>query len=95
MSDRFGDYSIKMRAEVDEPKLTNYCPNDAEWFAEMFRLFLTNPDLLRYLRPRTYAALRRDFEPPEKRSWATVLFQAPPRTLNAARKKVKLAGGEA
>lgn len=97
MSDRkgryFGDYSIKMRAEVDEPKLTNYCPNDAEWFAEMFRLFMTNPELLRYLRPRTYAALRRDFEPPEKRAWAQVLFGAPPRTLNAASKKVKLAGG--
>lgn len=84
----FGDYSINLRKEVSEPKLTNYCPNDAEWFAEMFRLFLTNPELLRHLRPRTYAALRRKFYPPEKRSWGMVLVKAPIRTLNAARKKM-------
>lgn len=86
----YGDYSVKMRAETGEAKLTNYCPNDAEWFAEIFRLFVTNPELLRYLRPKTYAALRKDFEPPEKRSWAQVLVGAPQRTIAAASKKIQL-----
>ncbi len=38
----------------DEPPITSYAPNNDEWFAEMFKLFLTNPDLLRLIRPKTY-----------------------------------------
>jgi hypothetical protein len=37
-----------------ERPLTSYCPNNHEWFAEMFRLFVTNSDLLRRLRPKVY-----------------------------------------
>lgn len=84
----FGDFSIDFRRERNEERLTSYCPNDAEWFAEMFRLFVTNPDLLRVIRPRTYEGLRERYAPVELRSWEEVLQDAPERTLAACRKKV-------
>ncbi len=44
-----------------ESPLTSYCPGSwgtgqysSEWFAEMFRLFTTNPLLLKNLRPKTF-----------------------------------------
>ena len=88
----FGDYSVKLRAASGEPKLTSYCENDAEWFAEMFRLFVTNSDLLRLLRPKTWTLLRADFHPVITAPWAEVLQHAPTRTLRAAESKVKAAG---
>lgn len=87
----FGDYSIKMRAASAEDPLTTYCPNDAEWFAEMFRLFVTNPDLLRLVKPRTFDLIARDFEPLEKATWDVVLREAPERTFQAAERKIELA----
>lgn len=84
----FGDYSVLTRKASGEEKLTNYCPNDAEWFAEMFRLFVTNPDLLRILRPKTYALLRESFYPITNKDWQTVLRHAPERTMVAAVNKV-------
>ena len=39
--------------EMDKP-ITNYCPNNTEWLAEMLRLYITNPNLLMLLRPKTY-----------------------------------------
>lgn len=58
-----GEYSRHVRVKAKEPPLTSYCPNDWEWFAECFRLFVTNPLLLRALRPRTYAALCERWQP--------------------------------
>lgn len=81
-------YGKRAKAETGETPLTTYCPNPAEWFAEMFRLFLTNPDLLRQVRPRTYEWLRKDFKPVEKRQWDEVLAPAPERTLIAAQRKI-------
>ena len=43
-----------MNNRVSKRVLTSYCPNNAEWFAEMFRLSITNSQLLQQLRPRTY-----------------------------------------
>lgn len=37
---------------LDAAPLTGYCPNDNEWFAELFRLFVTNPDLFKRVRPK-------------------------------------------
>lgn len=82
-----GDFSVIVRNQSAEPKLTNYCPNDSEWFAEMMRLFITNPDLLRNVRPRTYRVLLGTFQPCETRSWEDVLEGAPLRTILQARKK--------
>lgn len=72
-----------------EEKLTNYCPNPAEWFAEMMRLFITNPDLLQKVRPLTYRLLRGYLTPVVKIAWEAVLFAAPDRTLLQARKKIE------
>lgn len=85
----YGDYSVNMRKAVGEPQLTSYCPNDAEWFAEMFRLFVTNPDLLRCLRPGTYAAISETFTPALSGSWRAVLTGAPERTIAAVERKLK------
>lgn len=81
-----------MRAS-GEPKLTNYCPNPAEWFAEMCRLFITNPDLLCRVRPKTYLLLIQHLQPVEWRPWETVLKGAPERTVAQAAKKITQAQG--
>jgi hypothetical protein len=89
----FGDFSTALRGHSGEEQISSYCPNTAEWFAEMFRLFVTNPDLLRQLRPRTYRELTAaGFRPLFGRSWAGMLAGAPPRTLTAARRKVEVVG---
>lgn len=84
----FSNFSREVRAQSGEPKLTNYCENDAEWFAEIFRLFITNPDLLRIIRPKTFEILSLYFVPVETRSWREVLATAPERTRAQAEKVV-------
>lgn len=83
------DYCQSVMKESGECKLTNYCPNPAEWFAEMFRLFVTNPDLMRKVRPKTYAILRERFNIVEKRRWQKVIAGAPARTIAQAEKKIQ------
>jgi len=85
----YGDFSIALRGQTGEPPITTYAPNDAEWFAEIFRLFITNPDLLRLIRPRTYKELRSQFEPVFSDRWDERLAGAPERTLKAARNKIE------
>lgn len=87
----FGDFSAALRGNSGEQPITTYCPNDAEWFAEMFRVFVTNPDLLRLLRPRTYRELRACFEPVFADAWRDRLRDAPARTIAAAEKKIEAA----
>lgn len=83
-----GDFSVTMRAESREPKLTSYCPNDWEWFAEMFRLFVTNPTLLLAVRPKTFMLMvNAGLRPVNPRPWRVVLKDAPPRTLEMAERK--------
>lgn len=84
----FGDFSIGMRKAAGEEPITSYCENDYEWFAEMFRLFVTNPDLLSEVRPRTYAEMRKHFTPVVADTWGHVLGNAPDRTIKQAGKKV-------
>jgi hypothetical protein len=78
-------------ARSGEKAITSYCPNDAEWFAEMFRVFVTNPDLLRLVRPRTYRELvgRRRFKPVFTDTWRDRLQGAPARTITAAERHVE------
>lgn len=73
--------------ETNEPAITSYAPNVNEWFAEIFRLFVTNPDLLRLIRPRMFVRLNDSFKSVESRSWDEVLIEA--RQQNAARNKIK------
>jgi hypothetical protein len=82
-------FSQSLRAQAKEPPLTGYCPDDGEWFAEMFRLFVTNPDLLERLRPRSFALIRCYFSPVVSLTWEQVLKDAPARTLDACRRKIK------
>lgn len=83
-----GDYSVTLRRATREDKITNYCPNDWEWFAEIFRLFVTNSDLLRELRPRTFDLIRERFKPVVDAPWRQVLKDAPPRNIIAAERKI-------
>lgn len=85
----FSNYSIGVRLRAKEEPLTGYCPNDAEWFAEMFRLFVTNPNLLKAVRPKTHKVMVDDgFVPCIAQPWQHVLSSAPERTFQQALKKV-------
>lgn len=84
----WSDFSIRMRESAGELPLTSYCPDDAEWFAEMFRLFVTNPDLLSKLRPRTHAEMLARFKPVFEDSWRERLQGAPDRTILSIERKL-------
>ena len=77
----WSDFSCRVKDESGEEPLTSYCPNAAEWFAEMFRLYVTNPDLLLQLRPRTHAELAQRFKPVFQDTWRERLAGAPDRTI--------------
>lgn len=71
---RGGIVAKTWREETREEPLTTYCPNDNEWFAEIFRLFITNPDLLRLVRPLTYLKLIERWSIlAETRDWESVI----------------------
>jgi hypothetical protein len=93
----WSDFSAIVRGHAGEKAITSYCPNDAEWFAEMFRVFVTNPDLLRLVRPRTYRELAGavGLQPVFTDTWRDRLRDAPPRTLMAAERQVERAAAEA
>jgi hypothetical protein len=83
-----GLYSRQLRNETGESPITTYTPNDAEWFAEIFRLFVTNADLLAKFRPKTYAKLAGRFKAVSAQNWEDELKDAPERTVRAARNKI-------
>lgn len=89
----FGDYSIELRKASREDKLTRYCPNDAEWFAEMFRLYVTNSELLALLRPRTWVRLSRDFKSVSNPDWREELGKdVPEKVVENLEHKLKMLG---
>ena len=57
------EFSEEVMRESGEKSLTGYCPNPAEWFAEMFRLFATNHALLKAVRPKTRELFRARWKP--------------------------------
>lgn len=83
-----GDFSERLRAATGEKQITSYVPNDWEWFAEIFRLYVTNSDLLKRLRPATYKVLRDLYRPVVDKPWRTVLKHAPQRTVEQAAIKI-------
>jgi hypothetical protein len=93
----WSDFSAVLRGRSGEKAITSYCPNDAEWFAEMFRVFVTNPDLLRLVRPRTYRELAGavGLRPIFTDTWLDRLRDAPARTVAAAERQVERAAAEA
>lgn len=85
----WSEFSTKVREASGEEQITSYCPNNAEWFAEMFRVFVTNPDFLLRLRPRTHRELlASSLQPVFTDTWRERLKEAPARTLAAAQRKV-------
>lgn len=64
-----GTYSKTVYEGSGEKPITSYCPNYGEWFAEMFRLFVTNPNLLKQIRPKTYKLIRAKFLPIKELPW--------------------------
>lgn len=81
-----------------EPPLTGYLGTNKEqvtfymeWFAEIFRLYVTNPDLCAKLRPRFFYAMKyHGFIPTTKDDWELCLLfnGAPSRIIEQARKKI-------
>jgi hypothetical protein len=53
----------------------------------MFRLFVTNPDLLRIVRPKTYAQMALRWTVIETRPWDVVLARAP-RQLDLLKRRI-------
>lgn len=85
-----GDYSIGVRARAGEKPVTSYCDNDAEWFAEIGRIFVTNPALLRAVRPKSYAVICERWKPLPGDDWMEALGEnVPERVIRAARNKIK------
>lgn len=75
----YSDYSARVREESGEGAVTGYCDGDHEVFAEWFRLFVTNPVLLKAIRPKTYAILTRRWKPLAGECWREVIGNAPAR----------------
>ena len=83
------EYCEQVMGESKEAPLTGYADNPAEWFAEMFRLFVTNPSLLRAVRHKTYTQLLLRWKPVTSAGWvATLGANCPSRVVNAQRNKV-------
>jgi hypothetical protein len=91
-------FSKKIWERSQEAPLTGYLGTDKhpatfwmEWFAENFRLFVTNPDLSRLLRPKFYREmLGSEIRPVLLGEWDEVLIRhlAPARIIEQARKKI-------
>lgn len=79
------EYGVGVMRRSGEAPLTSYCPNPWEWFAEIFRLFVTNPPLLQSVRPKAYKILLEKFRPLPSSDWRVNLgSNVPPKVLKAA-----------
>lgn len=85
----YSEYSTTVMKTSGEAPITSYAPNPAEWFAEIFRLFVTNHALLYYIRPKTWEILRHKWEPVSNDSWEEEIGNAPDRIMDNLRKKIK------
>ena len=91
-------FSKRIWEQSREAPLTGYLGTDKqtatfwmEWFAENFRLFVTNPNLCWMLRPRFYeTVMAHGIEPILLDDWEGVLLLngAPSRIVEQARKKI-------
>ena len=80
------DRALWRVVESREPKLTSYEPNEGETFAEAFRLFALNPELLREGRPyRWQLMVDLGLKPLHSLPWTEVLRHAHPAYHQAAR----------
>jgi hypothetical protein len=85
----YGDYCIKVKKRSGEKPISGYADDDWEWFAEMFRLFVTNPVLLMNLRPKTYTILRERWQPVGLFDWKKELgADVPSRVITVIEKRI-------
>lgn len=85
---RGGIRAASWHSETGEPAITTYAPDVNEWFAEIFRLFVTNPSLLCRIRPKMYNKLAVEWRMlAESRDWKEVLAGAD-RQIKAADNKI-------
>lgn len=97
-------FSFRIHEQSGEKPLTGYLGTDKkeqtfymEWFAEILRLFVTNPDLCRLLRPRFYrAVVGAGLKPIATGTWEQVLARhaATLRIVDQTRKKIESAGDD-
>jgi hypothetical protein len=85
----YGEYSQSVFTRAKEKAISGYEPNNpAEWFAEMFRLFVTNHALLLRIRPRTWEILMERWTPVSDHDWRVALGpDCPARIIKAQEKK--------
>jgi len=84
----YSEYSIEVYKESKERRITNYGTSPAEWFAEMFRVYVTNPNLLLNLKPKTYVIINRRWKHLPKRYWRDELGKnVPDKIVNNLIKK--------
>lgn len=85
------DMNIKAIGEI-EPNVSSYEPNSDERWAEAFRLFVLNPDLLREGRPIRYEFfLHLRLQPVNTLTWREVLVNAHPKMIKATESWIKKA----
>lgn len=86
----YSEFCEQVQAASGEPPITTYCPNPAEWFAEIFRLFITNHALLKELRPKAWALLRERFKPVSRADWVAELgTNVPSRVVRSQEMKIR------
>ncbi len=89
----FSEHSTEMMEASGEGSITSYAPDPAEWFAEMFRLFVTNAPLLSLIRPRTYALFRERWEELPGGDWRENLGEdVPEKIVHTLTNKIKKEG---
>jgi len=88
----YSDFGKRVHGNAGEAGITSYADaaDYVEWFAECFRLFVTNPGLLQAIRPRTYRELTAaKFQPVLPLDWRALLAEAPERTRKLAERRVE------
>lgn len=86
----FGDLCTTIKNEAKEPGITSYAEtNAAEWFAEAFRLFVTNPTLLKLFRPKTYKLLSNRLKQTTEEDWKIRIGDnCPKKVIKAIQNKI-------
>lgn len=83
-------YGRRVREASGEKPISGYCPNDAEWFAEMARVFITNHALLMVVRPRTWEILMERWMPVSGDDWKAELGPlCPPRIVRSLENHIR------
>lgn len=85
-----GGYFSHLWRPKDPTPLTGYCPNNNEWFAELFRLYVTNPDLLKNIRPIVHNLMTGQWIEVVNGSWIDILSDSE-RHIKAAQNKINKA----